>query len=247
MFTIDAIRELQLTSAPLLQKLKATYALLPATQCQRHAHCCSMLPEATLLEVLTVIDRLGETASAQRKRFVGRIIKYFFLNAVKITSCPFLVNRDCIIYPERFLGCRAYGLWSQTYYQKLTAQDRQAKYFLQQQWKKLGISLPQQVVDFNIPYCRHVKTQTDRHIDDRILINVSNKIEALSSQLGRWHHLFHQQYNCDFSFLLSALAFGLTPAVEMKFEIVKEIINTGNKNRLKQHIQDLPNDVLKLF
>jgi hypothetical protein len=35
--------------------------------------------------------------------------------------------------------------------------DRQAKVNLHRQWKHLGISLPKDVIDFQVPYCRWSK------------------------------------------------------------------------------------------
>ena len=96
-----------------------------------------MLPEMTLVEVLPVIQRLVDMAPAVRKRLLQKIIIYFFLNPVEITSCPFLDGQDCLIYADRFFGCRSYGLWSQDYYEKLAASDRKVKIYLQKQWKNL--------------------------------------------------------------------------------------------------------------
>jgi len=246
MFTLDVIKELLQNSAPLLQKLNATYALLPSTQCRRQVHCCSLLPETTLVEALAVIKRLTEMAPAIRERLVQKIIRYFFINPVEITSCPFLKDQDCLIYNVRFWGCRTYGLWSQAYYEKLAGQDRQAKIHLQQQWKNLGISLPQKVVDFKVPYCRHVEMLENREIDDKMLLQVSEKIETLSKQFSYRHQSFHQQYYSDLSFLFSTLVFGFTEAVKMKFAVVSDIINTGNRNRLDQLIEELPNLMAEL-
>jgi Fe-S-cluster containining protein len=70
-----------------------------------------MLPEMTLVEALPVIRRLVEMAATMRNRLIKKIIGHFFLNPVEITSCPFLEGQECLIYPDRFFGCRSYGLW----------------------------------------------------------------------------------------------------------------------------------------
>jgi len=246
MITLDVIKELLQNSAPLLQQLNETYALLPPTQCRRQAHCCSLLPETTLVEALVVIRRLTDMPPAIRQRYVQKIIRYFFINPVEITSCPFIKDQDCLIYNDRFWGCRTYGLWSQAYYEKLAGQDRQAKVQLQQQWKNLGISLPQKVVDFQVPYCRHVEMLEDRDMDDKMLLQVSEKIETLSEQFSHRHQSFRQQYYSDLSFLLSTLVFGFTEAVKMKFSLVSDIINTGSSNRLDQIIKELPDLMAEL-
>lgn len=246
MFTSKIIKELLQTSDTLLDKLIEAYALLPPTRCRRKTHCCSLLPGTTLVEALAVIRHLTEMAPATQAGFVQNIIRYFFINPIKITACPFLVDQDCLIYTHRFWGCRAYGLWSQTYYDKIAGQNRRAKIHLQQQWKKLGISLPREVTDFDVPYCRHVERNEDKYVDDQTLLQVAEKIETLSEQLSYQHQLFRRQYFSDLSFLISTLAFGLSAAVKMKYEIVKEIINTGNSDRLEKITGNLPNLMAEL-
>ncbi|MGD8450149.1 MAG: hypothetical protein PVF36_13060, partial [Desulfobacterales bacterium] len=111
-FSPHIIRELLQTSDRQFQELKEVYALLPDTRCQRKTHCCSLLPEITLVEALLAIRRLVEMATAVRNPLIQKIIGYFFLNPVEITSCPFLEGQECTVYPDRFFGCRSYGLWS---------------------------------------------------------------------------------------------------------------------------------------
>lgn len=142
MFSQHDIKKLLQNSVHLLQELKEPYELLPSTRCRRKTRCCSMLPEMSLVEALAVIKRLLDMPSAMRRQFVQNIVSYFFLNPVEITLCPFLEGQDCLIYEDRFFGCRAYGLWSQEYYEKLTAGVRGAKIHLREQWKDLGLSLP---------------------------------------------------------------------------------------------------------
>jgi hypothetical protein len=223
-----------------MRELKETYALLPATRCRRKAYCCSMLPEMTLVEALPIIQRLVDMAPAMRRRLLQKIISYFFLNPVEITSCPFLEGQDCLIYADRFFGCRSYGLWSQAYYEKLAASDRKAKIYLQKQWKNLDVSLPKKVIDFQVPYCRRVKTNDHAFIDDKTLLHVSDTIESISTRFSQCHQSFLQKYFCDLSFLLAALVFGHTTAVQIKFNVVYDIVNAGNRKRLDSIIEDLP-------
>ncbi|MEA1949627.1 MAG: hypothetical protein U9N83_20310 [Thermodesulfobacteriota bacterium] len=239
-FSPRIIKELLQTSDHQLKELKEMYALLPETRCRRKAHCCSMLPEMTLVEALPVIRCLVEMAAAMRNRLLKKIIGYFFLNPVEITSCPFLEGQECLIYPDRFFGCRSYGLWSRAHYETLAARDRKAKKHLQEQWKSLGVSLAKKVVDFQVPYCLCVETNGPAVIDDKILLQASNTIEAISARFSSWHQSFGQRYFADLSFLLSALMFGHTAAVQMKFTIVRDIVNTENRTRLDRIIQKLP-------
>jgi len=240
MFSWKVIRELLQTSAPGFPQLGETYAHLPAARCLRHAHCCSLLPEMTLVESLSAICKLLDFVPAIRRRIAQRIVGYFFLNPVEITTCPFLTGRDCLIYQDRFFGCRAYGLWSKGYYEKRAACDRQARVYLKQQWENLGVLLPREVIDFKLPYCRHVKPEGDAVIDDKGLLKVGDKIEALSKQFSPWHESFGKKYYSDLSFLLASLVFGASEAVQMKFTLVHDILATGNRQRLIQIVEELP-------
>ncbi|RZB35590.1 MAG: hypothetical protein SRB2_03046 [Desulfobacteraceae bacterium Eth-SRB2] len=239
-FSPHIIRELLRTSDHQLQELKETYALLPATRCRRKTHCCSMLPEMTLVEALPVIRRLVEMNSAMRNSLIQKIITYFFLNPVEITSCPFLEGQECRIYPDRFFGCRSYGLWSRARYEALAARDRKAKKHLQEQWKSLGVSLPKKVVDFQVPYCLCVETNGPEVIDDKTLLKASDRIEEISSHFSSRHQWFARRYFSDLSFLLSALMFGYTQAVQMKFTLVRDMVHTKDRTELDKIIQELP-------
>jgi Fe-S-cluster containining protein len=239
-FSPHIIRELLQTSDHQLQELKETYALLPATRCRRKTHCCSLLPEMTLVEALPVIRRLLEMTEGVRNPVIKKIIEYFFLNPVEITSCPFLEGQECLVYPDRFFGCRSYGLWSRARYETLAARDRKAKKHLQEQWKHLGVSLPKKVIDFQVPYCPWVETNGPIIIDDETLLKVSDRIQAISADFSFRHQWFAQRYFSDLSFLLSALMFGYTQAVQMKFTLVRDMVNTENSTKLDRIIQKLP-------
>ncbi|MDI6889469.1 MAG: hypothetical protein QMC83_00800 [Thermodesulfovibrionales bacterium] len=239
-FSLHVIKELLQISVPQRRELERTYALIPATRCQRRTHCCSMLPEMTLVEALAAIQRLVNMDPHMRILLIKRTVSYFFLNPVEITSCPFLDNRDCLIYRDRFFGCRAYGLWSQEYYEKLTASNRQAKKYIQKQWENLGVFLPQAVIDFQVPYCLNVETESHALISDEMLLNISDTIEKLSEHFSQWHQSFRQMYFSDLSFLLASLVLGFTESVRMKFDVVSNIVNTGNRARLDRAIGELP-------
>jgi Fe-S-cluster containining protein len=114
-FTIPIIRDLLRNSVKQRKELEEACALLPSTQCQRKTRCCSLLPDMTLLEALTAIQQLARMPSVMRKKLTKKMISYFILNPVEITSCPFLNYRDCFIYQNRFVGRWEYGEWSLGY------------------------------------------------------------------------------------------------------------------------------------
>jgi hypothetical protein len=237
--SLNTIGELLRDSENRQRELAKAYACLPATRCQRKIHCCSMLPEMTLIEALAAIQQMIEMTSALRLRYLAKLAHYFFLNAVEITSCPFLAGRDCVIYPDRFFGCRAYGLWSPTHYGMLAARSRSAKKLLHNQWKKLGISLPAAVVGYQVPYCPDVETIDDITADDHLLISVSKSIESLSRRCSEAHDAFEQAFFSDFSFLITTLLFGLRETLQMKFAVVREVVHTGQSDTLRDILETI--------
>ncbi len=239
-FSRRIVRELLQNSVTEQCEVEKVYALLPVTSCRRRTHCCLVLPEMTLLEALMAIHRLVRMAPAMRRQLIKKLVTYFFLNAVEITSCPFLDGVHCLIYRDRFFGCRAYGLWSPGFYEELETRNRKAKIPLQKQWQNLGISLPQIIIDFQVPYCPFVETEDHALIDDDMLLDAWERIERLSQRFSFWHQAFHRRYFSDLSFLLASLTFGFTDVIKQKLAVVSDIVTDGDKGRLDRIVAGLP-------
>lgn len=246
-FSSEVIGALLERSTEHRSALKEAYAQLPGTQCRRRTHCCSLLPEMNLLEALSAVQQLLEMKPEQRLWMNRRLIRYFFLNPVEILSCPFLEGQNCLIYRNRFFGCRTYGLWTAEHYRKKAEQSRQAKTLSHRQWQRLGVSLPQEVVDFHLDYCPYVELEGDALVEDELLLQTSDRIEAISEELVPWHDKFHQEYFSDLSFLLVSISLGLQRAVQLKFEIVRHILSTGNKERVDRIVDKLDNSLANLI
>ena len=197
----------------------------------------------SLLEALAAIQLLVEMKPEQRLGVSNRLFRYFFLNPVEILSCPFLQGQNCLIYQDRFFGCRAYGLWSREYYQEKAKRSQKAKLLNQQQWQRLGVQLPQEVVDFHLDYCPHVEPEGNVAVNDVLLEQTSDMIESISGQLTPWHGQFRQEYFVDLSFLLTSISLGLQQAIQLKFEIVRHILNTGSQ----EEVEDIVDKLDELF
>ena len=233
----NPLLELVQTSATLRRELKMVYDRLPDTRCLRQGRCCLLLPEMTFLEALQVISAMRSWPSSDRITIIRKMVRYFFGNTTEITSCPFFQGSDCLVYPDRFFGCRAYGLWSKDYYLDLADKNRQEKLFLQQQWENLGISLPEEVLAFEVPYCSQVETVTAAVITDGELSATSDRIEKLSQDLGPRDREFRETYYSDLSFFLAGLQFGSQEAVRLKFFITRDKIQKGDRNLLDQTLR----------
>ncbi len=234
------IKRLLRDSESSLGKLEEIYSFIPPTRCERMTHCCSLLPEATLIESLLVFRWITAAPVEIQTKILQKAIYYFFMNPVEIVRCPFLEDKDCLIYNQRFFGCRAYGLWSREYYETLSNKSRYVKDFVRRQWEKLGILLPSVVMDFYVPYCSNVKTIDSKNkIDDQTLWRVSDSINALSQHFGHWHDAFTQVYFSDFSFLLASMIYGISESIRLKFDIVSEIVKTGNKQKIDKALSEI--------
>ena len=234
MINLRDIHNLLENSITQRRNLLELYTFMPVTHCRRRTTCCMMLPEMTLIEALAAFDRIKKMAAPERAQILQKLLEYFFLNAVEITRCPFLVGHECLIYPYRFFGCRAYGLWSPAAYANLSARTHAAKQHLQKQWANLGVTLPETVTAFEMPYCAYVEIVDSRKINDQQLDEIAKNIDTLSRQIGRDDEMFRRHFFLDLSFLIASWAHGFTQAVQLKFTFVKDFISTGDRSKLNK-------------
>ncbi|MCF6290166.1 MAG: hypothetical protein L3J03_04125 [Desulfobacterales bacterium] len=119
------------------------------------------------------------------------------------------------------------------------AGERLQKY-IQQQWQGLGVSLPREVVGFQVDYCQQVEIEDGGSIDDRELIEMSDRVESLSEEFGDSHQAFNQNYFADLSFLISGLMFGINGAVQKKFTVVRDLVTRKDRSELDRTLNELP-------
>lgn len=229
------------------RQLLELYTLIPVTNCHRRTSCCMMLPEMTLIEALVALDRIKKMAAPRKTQILQNLLKYFFLNPVEITACPFLEDPKCLIYPDRFFGCRAYGLWSHATYDKLSTQKQTAKQHLQKQWTNLGVTLPETVTGFEVPYCPYVEIADGGKINDQQLDEIAENIDALSQHFGKADKTFRHNYFLDLSFLIASCAHGYTKAVQFKFAFVKNFISIGNRSKLDKMLSSVLDELVKIL
>jgi Fe-S-cluster containining protein len=237
--TVEIIQNLLKSSESEFAELRKCYALLPATFCARKTHCCAMLPEATLVESLWALKRLQQAAPIIRRRVLKKIVAYFFVNPTRITACPFLEKNQCMIYEDRFFGCRAYGLWSLQHYEEIAHQSRRAKKSLAGLWQDLGIPLPEKVINFHLPYCLDVKIVGGAETSDLRLIQLSEQIDSLSGRMIPWHQAFSRTYYADLSYLAASLVFDIRKVLRMKVDIVRNCISYEDRNPLDETLQNV--------
>lgn len=244
-FSVSGLSDLLSRSRAQRRSLSAIYDRLPPTRCRRDTFCCSLLPEMTLIEMLSALRQFRDMPPADQKAVFRKIVRYFFTNPVEVSSCPFLEKKECRIYPGRFFGCRAYGLWSPEYYRKIADQNRSAKRFLQKQWQAMGIVLPQSVLDYQVPYCRNVTALDGSEVNDKDLLKISEEILRMSAAFPPWHEVFEQTYFSDLGFLITSLAFGIHEAIQMKLATVRDIVLRNDSKPLHRILDALPDGMFE--
>jgi hypothetical protein len=238
-FSWPDIRNLLARSLPQRQALQGLYARLPATRCRRRAGCCALLPEASLVEVLAAFAGIQKLPTERRLGLLKQAVRYFLINPLEITSCPFLEETDCLVYADRFFGCRVYGLWSPEEYSRRAEANRLAKKNMGDQWLRLAVRLPASVLDFQVPYCREVEPIKGNPADDQGLIALEEEIEKISGQFGPEADRFRHLYFSDLSFLLAGLLLGIPEALRLKFTLVQAGLRTGSRQALEKALQGL--------
>lgn len=230
---------------PFRKKLRAIYKKVPATTCRGKAACCTLIPEMTFIEAVSAMKLLQDMEIKERKRVLTLMVRYFLLNPVHIMHCPFLHEARCIIYKDRFLGCRTYGLWSEKFYAKSAARSLEARRHIHAAWKRAGINIPAEIREFRVPYCTEVKVTGGRRPDDRTLLKPGRKMAALSEKFSpEMHNMFTSTFYMDLSFWLVSLVKGPNAAAQAKFVAAKQAVTEG-KTSIAEDITASVTDLLK--
>ena len=235
------------TAESLFERLQNLYGKMPETlcECDEPGVCCRFLPEMTALEALQWIRVIQEMPDPEATAVLKAFIAFYFTNPARISGCPFLKDGGCTIYPYRTFGCRAYGLWSQKMGNTRTRESRESKKALRQMWKKYGIDLPAESVEFEMDYCDKVKVKSGKPPKDSQTMKLLQNIYDLSKSLGDFQTRFEEEYHSDFSLLLASLLLGMRKALLEKFAVIKEIVQEGDETRLQKILEKVSPDMLR--
>ncbi len=243
-----SITQLLQTSRKFTKELHSIYRKLPEVTCKGLAHCCTLLPDMTFTEAVSALDSLSSMEPPRRMEILHRIALYFYLNPVKIMSCPFLEKGRCIIYKDRFLGCRTYGLWSANHYKTLASKNLEAKRQVQAAWQQAGINLPKEVIEFQVPYCKNLKIIKGKQPNDRALLKLGKKVAYLSQEhSAAMHSMFAEDFFMDLSFWLVSMVFGKQGAANSKFMAVKAVCSGNGHEYAEKNAQTAAQNLERLF
>ena len=207
--------------------LEQLYQELPDTTCARRGACCGLLPPVFTVELAGWLHRLPEIPYKERAAQARRLVEHFLCNAAQRRPCPWARPDACAIYPQRFLGCRAYGLWSSEAYAVRAAQALQGQQAVAQAWQGLGVTLPPEVLAPAPPYCRQVRPVGGHAVDDAAIETLEKRALELSRDLPPSLERLHD-FGGDISFAVAALALGQPQALSLKVALTKALL-TGDQ------------------
>ena len=246
MINVNELHSAIQTAKPLFNKLQNHYEKLPPTQChcQEPGVCCVYLPQMTLVEALQWVDIVQQLPDPEKIDTLKLFMRFYLTNPVHHAGCPFLKQSKCGIYKIRPFACRAYGLWSRQIGGSRTELNRQERKRLLAQWKRLGLELPAEMVEFEIDCCDRVENLSRASVSDDDLIAIFENIYQLDQNLTEYQKIFEEAYHSDFSFLMTSLVLGVRKSVLMKFAVIKEIVKQASSKRLEDLLDKVTPEML---
>lgn len=217
-------------------KLNKIYDEIESGYCQGCTNCCMESVNTFYIEFLNIYKYLKHKDDLFEK-LIPRVIKYYFLELVEKSHCPFLdEDGKCNIYEVRPLTCRLFGHASkreheENYKRVLKENNENNKYFK----KTYGLEIPKEIVDYKIEYCNEFKVdkQVHRHekqsMIDNIFVMESNFFmneliseEFIGTGLVSW---FAYTY------------FDLEEAGNLRLKIMREYAESGESSALKELLE----------
>lgn len=202
----------------LFKKLNHIYEGIPSGQCSHCNTCCSEDVNVNYIEFLNIYNYLKVNNLYEHNK--KRILRYYLTKLYQNGHCPFMQKGNCMIYPVRPLPCRIFGHLSKTEYERnyalVNKENREAKRYLK---TKYGIELPEEVVNYKIPYCDKFTKDNDMTLE---------KSRDLSNSIFEIDTIFLSKSLLNPEFLNTSLAgwfayseLGKEKAIKLRLELTK--------------------------
>ncbi len=227
------------------QTLLKIYEKLPETICgcdNIGVCCCVSLPEMTVLEALSWIETITELPPHERTVLLRKFVYFYLTNPIRRPGCPFRREGSCTIYPRRPFACRAYGLWSRENGAEQTQKNRELQKIMLEMWKQFGVTIPAKCLVTEMDYCREITTRVPSSMLDNDLLKVLEEVYLLSTPVADLQQLFENEYQSDFSFLITSLILGQKKAFLGKYAVIKEMVTKGSETRLDKFLKATSSD-----
>lgn len=153
------------------EKLNQIYRQIPDGICSGCTNCCVESVHASYTEFLNIYDYLKKNALFYD--LLPNLISHYFLEFVEKKYCPFLNHQGkCSIYSVRPLTCRLFGHWEKEDFDHnlncIHKENKKAALLLE---KEYNIKIPENIIEFSIPYCETFRTNKKISKESRAQMN----------------------------------------------------------------------------
>jgi hypothetical protein len=114
----------------------------------------------------------------------------------------------------------------------MVKESQKAKKHVKAAWARMGLRLPDEVVDHQPPYCRRMEYDRSLEIDDDFLMAMGRDVQGLEAELDPHGREFAGKYQNDLGYLAAAEVAGLDQAVRNKVLVDKELLGQGRSASL---------------
>lgn len=220
-------------------KLNKIYRRLPKMECEGCGICCYDSPICTYAEFLYIFDyfnndsnfNYGERLEIYKKAFRENIMG-FISNEM---PCAFLNQHNrCLIHERAPLSCKFWGTKTDEEYDRDLNMDHDRNKKYKEHYAKMGIDIPDEVINFTTPNCKNVKIVSNPYNlngkdFDRIIIDDLTKINRPYSNKNApdW----------SISTYLLYYVFG-EEVLKYRNKVIKEY-QSGNANAVEEYINKI--------
>ena len=165
-------------------KLNKIYSTLPSGKCEGCAKCCMESVGTSLVEFLNIYRYFREKPEIY-KRYMEKVLEYYFMEYRDKRSCPFLdEDNRCSIYEVRPLNCRIFGHWEKDEYNmNLDSIKEKNRDYRDLMKSRYGFEISEDVVEYRINYCEKFKPDTGRYLSREERLDFSDQIMILDSKI----------------------------------------------------------------
>lgn len=144
------------------ERLKKLYKRLPVTSCNCCGDCCKDSPVLTYVEFLYAYNYLISNKEFTKETKVDiykNAIREFMIGLISSDKyCPFMSkDKKCIIHEVSPLACKRWGIQSEETFLRDINTDHERNKGYQEYYDKLGIHIPDEVINRVTRYCNDVK------------------------------------------------------------------------------------------
>lgn len=167
----------------LFEALRGIYDTFPETQCENCARCCFESPGLFFVECLHLVEGLAAAPAPARAALLRRALgELFFAWVDADRRCVFLESSRCSLYGGRPLACRLFGLVAPRDREQAEVEARFAARQEAGLLLRLGIRVPEAVVERSLASCDRVRDRQGRPVQvaaDAIAARVARLDEKL--------------------------------------------------------------------